>query len=257
MDPQQGWHGIWLITASFLAGGLNAMAGGGSFLSFPALLNAGVLPVQANATNTVSLWPGQAASIAGYFAEIRENRRLLLPVGSAALVGGLLGANLLLHTGQATFLAMVPWLLLFAALLFAASAPVSRLLQREAASHPHRRLALKPLWLGIAASCFYIGYFGAGGGFLLMSVLTLFGIENINRVNALKVFITTMANGIAVLTFIAGRKIEWRYCLLMMVTAAVGGFLGARLSLRLNPALLRVAVVLIGLGMSAYFFYIQ
>lgn len=257
MDLSQGWHGIWLITASFLAGGLNAVAGGGSFLSFPALLNAGVLPVEANATNTVALWPGQAASIVGYFAEIQQNRALLLPIGSAALVGGLVGAQLLLHTRQGTFMAMVPWLLLFAALLFAVSTPVSRWLQREAASHPHPRLALRPLWLGIMAVCLYIGYFGAGGGFLLMSVLTMFGIENITRVNALKVFITTMANGVAVLTFIAGRRIEWRYCLMMMVTAAAGGFLGARLSRRLNPTLLRVAVVLIGLGMSAYFFYIQ
>lgn len=256
MGFHQDWHGAWLITASFLAGALNAMAGGGSFLSFPALLGVGVLPIQANATNTVALWPGQLTSIAGYFSDLRGNRGLVVPVCSAALLGGLAGAIVLLCTGQATFMALVPWLLLFAALLFAISAPVSRWLQRKASLRPARGPTLKPLWIGVAGVSFYVGYFGAGAGFLMMSVLAVFGIENINEVNALKVVATTVANGIAVVTFIVGKKIEWRYCLLMMVTAAIGGFLGAHFSRRLNPRFLRAVVVLIGLGMAAYFFYV-
>src|ERR1700761_2364852 len=115
-----GFHGqhAWLVLASFLAGALNAMAGGGSFLSFPALLGVGVLPIQANATNTVALWPGQFASIAAYFEDLKHNLRLIWPLGTAALIGGCAGGIVLLHTGQATFLHLVPWLLLTASLLF-------------------------------------------------------------------------------------------------------------------------------------------
>src|ERR1700759_4776086 len=146
-----GFHGqhAWLVIASFLAGALNAMAGGGSFLSFPALLGVGVLPIQANATNTVALWPGQFTSIAAYWQDLKANLRLVFPVCSAALLGGVLGAIVLLHTGQATFLALVPWLLLLAAGLFAVSGPVSAWQRREGATasgtHPH----LAPLWIGV------------------------------------------------------------------------------------------------------------
>src|SRR6201992_278108 len=125
------WQHAWLIFASFLAGVLNAMAGGGSFLSFPALLGVGVLPIQADATNTVALWAGQFTSIAGYWQDLKANLLLVLPVCSAALLGGVSGAIVLLRTGQATFLALVPWLLLLASGLFAASGPVSRWLQRH------------------------------------------------------------------------------------------------------------------------------
>src|ERR1700757_422297 len=110
-------HGRWLATASFLAGALNAMAGGGSFLSFPAILGTGVLPIQANATNTVALWPGQFASIAAYFEDLKHNLRLVWPMSIAALIGGCTGGIVLLHTGQTTFLHLVPWLLLTAAIL--------------------------------------------------------------------------------------------------------------------------------------------
>jgi uncharacterized membrane protein YfcA len=247
----------WLVIASFLAGALNAMAGGGSFLSFPALLGVGVLPIQANATNTVALWPGQFTSIAAYWEDLKANLGLVLPVCSAALVGGLAGAIVLLRTGQATFLALVPWLLLLAAGLFAVSGPVSDWLRRNRGSASGLKPNLIPLWIGVVVVCFYIGYFGAGAGFLLMSVLAVFGIQNINQVNALKVIATTTANGIAVVTFIVQKQIIWKYCLLMMIAAAVGGYLGARYSRGLNPRFMRMLVVLIGLGMAAYFFWRQ
>jgi uncharacterized membrane protein YfcA len=255
LGPQ--WQHAWLVIASFLAGALNAMAGGGSFLSFPALLGVGVLPIQANATNTVALWPGQFTSIAAYWQDLKANLRLVFPVCSAALIGGLVGAIVLLHTGQATFLALVPWLLLLAAGLFAASGPVSRWLQRKRVSAAGARPHLAPLWIGVVVVCFYIGYFGAGAGFLLMSVLAVFGIQNINQVNALKVIATTTANGIAVVTFIVEGQIIWKYCLLMMIAAALGGYLGARYSRGLNPRFMRMLVVSIGLGMAAYFFWKQ
>jgi uncharacterized protein len=255
LGPQ--WQHAWLVIASFLAGALNAMAGGGSFLSFPALLGVGVLPIQANATNTVALWPGQFTSIAAYWQDLKANVRLVLPVCSAALLGGLAGAIVLLRTGQATFLALVPWLLLLAAGLFAASGPVSRWVQRDRMSVAGTRPNLAPLWIGVVVVCFYIGYFGAGAGFLLMSVLAVFGIQNINQVNALKVIATTTANGIAVVTFIVERQIIWKYCLLMMLAAALGGYLGAHYSRGLNPRFMRMLVVSIGLGMAAYFFWKQ
>lgn len=263
------WQHAWLIAASFLAGALNAMAGGGSFISFPALLGLGVLPIQANATNTVALWPGQFTSIAAYWQDLKANVRLVIPVCSAALLGGVAGAIVLLRTGQATFLALVPWLLLLAAGLFAASGPVSEWLRRTRvkvadgqASHepnlvPSLVPSLVPLWFGVVVVSFYIGYFGAGAGFLMMSVLAIFGIQNINQVNALKVVATTTANGIAVVTFIVEKQILWKYCLLMMLAAAVGGYLGARYSRGLNPRLMRMLVVVIGLGMAAYFFWKQ
>ena len=252
-----GWHFAWLVFASFIAGVLNALAGGGSFLSFPAVLGMGVLPVQANATNTVAIWPGQLTSILGYRNDLRTNLKLVVPISTAALAGGLSGAILLLHTGQKTFMAMVPWLLLFATTLFAASARISRWLQHRAAESPGRDPALGPLWIGVAVVSLYIGFFGAGAGFLLMSVLAMFGIDHINQVNALKVTATTAANGIAVLAFIVGKQVFWAYCLPMMVTAAIGGFAGAHFSRQLNPRFMRALVVVIGLVMAAYFFWRQ
>jgi uncharacterized protein len=233
------------------------MAGGGSFLSFPALLGVGVLPIQANATNTVALWPGQFTSIAAYWQDLKANVRLVIPIVSAALLGGVTGAIVLLRTGQATFMVLVPWLLLLAAGLFAASGPVSSWLKRERVSVAGSRPNLVPLWIGVVVVCFYIGYFGAGAGFLMMSALAIFGIQNINQINALKVIATATANGIAVVTFIVEKQIVWKYCLLMMVAAAVGGYLGARYSRGLNPRFMRMLVVLLGLGMAAYFFWKQ
>ncbi len=259
MELFHDWRSSWLFVASFLAGALNAMAGGGSFLSFPALLGVGVPPIQANATNTVALWPGQLTSIAAYWQDLKHNLNLLIPLSLAAALGGLAGGIVLLRTGQATFLRLVPWLLLASAVLFAVSTPISRWLQRrtrnkpQSTSHPSHI----PLFLGTAVVCFYIGYFGAGSGFLMMSLLALVGVENINQINALKVCTTTLANGVAVLTFIIEKQVLWQHCLMMMLTAAIGGYLGGRYSRRLDPRLMRAVVVVIGLSMSAYFFFKQ
>src|SRR6202161_1240635 len=149
------WQHAWLVIASFLAGGLNAMAGGGSFVSFPALLGVGVLPIQANATNTVALWPGQFTSIAAYWQDLSAHHPLVPPVCSAALLGGLAGALILLRTGQATFMALVPWLLLLAAGLFAASHPVSGWLPRRRMTLTGVSPSLVPLWIGVVLVCFY------------------------------------------------------------------------------------------------------
>jgi uncharacterized protein len=255
------WHWIWLVVAAFLAGVLNAVAGGGSFLLFPAMLGTGMLPVRANATNTVALWPGQVTSIYAYREDIRKNGRLAFPMGLAGLLGGTAGALVLLHTPQTTFMRLVPWLLLIAAIIFALSRPITRWLDRVKASR-RSRSALPPrpprrtaVFLWTIVVCFYIGYFGAGAGFLIITLLSLFGFEDLNEINALKVISTTAANGIAFLIFVIGREVEWRYCLLAMVACAIGGYTSARFARVIPQPVLRATVIVIGFGMAAWYFY--
>ncbi len=254
---------LWLVIAAFLAGVLNAVAGGGSFLLFPAMLGTGMLPVHANATNTVALWPGQLTSIAAYRNDMRRHLRLAVLLGLAGLIGGTAGALVLLNTPQRTFIALVPWLLLVAATIFALSRPVTRWLEgRKAARHARAGTAPgppRPHRLGVFFSnilvCFYIGYFGAGAGFLIITLLSLFGFEDLNEINALKVVATAMANGIAFIIFVVSGQVEWRYCLLAMVTCAIGGYSSARFARLLPQSVLRLSVIVIGFGMAAWFFW--
>jgi len=248
------WRYGWLVTASLIAGVMNAMAGGGSFLSFPAMLAVGVLPIQANATNTVALWPGQLTSVAALRSDLR--RDLLPVVLTASVIGGVSGAIVLLKTRQITFMHMVPWLLLVASLLFGLSGPVSRWLRRRSAEpHVPHRVALLPLFFVLLPVCFYIGYFGAGAGFLIMTALALFGVEEMSSLNSLKVLAACISNLCAVLTFIASGAVMWRYCLISMVFAGAGGYIGAHYSRRMNPNMLRAIVVVTGCAMAAYFFW--
>jgi uncharacterized membrane protein YfcA len=247
---------LWLVAASLIAGVMNAMAGGGSFISFPAMLAIGVLPIQANATNTVALWPGQLTSVWALRMDIR--RDLLAVVATASVLGGVSGAVVLLHTRQITFLHLVPWLLLVASLLFGISGPVSRWLRaRSAQPHTERKPAMLPLFLMLFPVCFYIGYFGAGAGFLIMSALALFGVEEMNALNSLKVTAACLSNFCAVVTFIFGGAIVWHYCLVSMVFAGIGGYAGAYYARRMNADVLRTIVVVTGCTMAAYFFWRQ
>ena len=255
------WHWIWLTIAAFLGGLLNAVAGGGSFLLFPAILGMKVLPVQANATNTVALWPGQLTSVAAYRDDVRRNLRVAIPMAVAGLIGGTCGAIVLLHTPQMTFLHLVPWLLLVAAIIFALSGPVSRWLEHRKFVRSHtpgvevHSPRMVPVFVGTVALCFYIGYFGAGAGFLIITLLSLFGYQDLNEINALKVVSTTMANGIAFVLFVINGQVVWRYCLVAMVTCAIGGYTSATMARRIPQPVLRGTVVAIGLGMAAWFFW--
>jgi uncharacterized membrane protein YfcA len=250
------WHYLWLVTASIIAGAMNAMAGGGSFLSFPAMLSMGVLPIQANATNTVALWPGQLTSLATLKSDVR--RDLFPMVALASILGGITGAITLLRTGQTTFLHLIPWLLLIGTVIFGISGPVSRWLRaRSAEPHAKRIPRSLPLFCALFPVCFYIGYFGAGGGFLLMTVLALFGVEEMHSLNAMKVLAACLSNLVAIVTFIVTGAILWHYCLISMVFAAAGGHIGARYSRRMNPEVLRMIVVMTGCAISAYFFWRQ
>ncbi len=253
------WRWAWLVTAGFLAGILNAVAGGGSFLSFPAMLGMGILPVQANATNTVALWPGQLTSVAAYRRDVMANLHAAWPMGLAGLLGGTAGAVVLLNTPQTTFLRLVPWLLIFAAVIFALSGPITRWLGLarggQAASVPVRRPRVLPLFLATLAVSFYVGYFGAGAGFLFMTVLALFGYEDIHVINALKVVANTLANGVAFVIFVVDGDVVWHYCMAAMVAAAIGGYCSASLARRVPQSVLRALVVVIGLSMAAWFFW--
>src|SRR3569833_166972 len=231
------WHWLWLTVAAFIGGVLNAVAGGGSFLLFPAILGMKVLPVQANATNTVALWPGQLTSVAAYREDVRRNLRVAIPMAFAGLIGGTGGAIVLLNTPQMTSLHLVPRLLLVAATIFALSGPASRWLEHRKHVRSHQpggvhRPRMFPVFVTTAAVCFYIGYFGAGAGFLLITALSLFGYQDLNEINALKVVSTTMANGIVFLLFVINGQVVWRYCLVAMVTCAVGGYTSASLARR-------------------------
>jgi len=247
---------LWLVAASFLAGVMNAMAGGGSFLSFPAMLAIGVLPIQANATNTVALWPGQLTSVWALRTDLR--RDLVPVVAAASVLGGISGAIVLLRTRQITFLHLVPWLLLIASVLFGISGPVSRWLRRRSAEpHIARTPAKFPLFVVLFPVCFYIGYFGAGAGFLIMSALALFGVEEMNSLNALKVTAACLSNFCAVITFVVSGAVIWHYCLISMVFAGVGGYVGAQYARRMSAEVLRTIVVITGCAMAAYFFWRQ
>lgn len=250
------WHYLWLVTASSIAGVMNAMAGGGSFLSFPAMLSMGVLPIQANATNTVALWPGQLTSLATLKSDVRKD--LLPAVVAASILGALTGAEVLLRTRQLTFLHLIPWLLLTGAVIFGISGPLSRWLRaRSARPHALHTPNFLALFCSLFPICFYIGYFGAGGGFLVMTVLALFGVEEMHSLNAMKIVTACLSNLVAIVTFIVRGAVLWHYCLISMVFAAMGGYVGARYARRMNPEVLRIIVVTTGCVISAYFFWRQ
>ena len=247
---------LWLVAASLIAGVMNAMAGGGSFISFPAMLSIGVPPIQANATNTVALWPGQLVSVWELRTDVR--RDLVAAVSLASVFGGVTGALVLLNTRQRTFMHMVPWLLLVASVLFGISGPVSRWLRRRSAEpHEQRPPNSLAIFTALFPVCFYIGYFGAGAGFITMTALALFGVEDMKALNSLKLVAACLSNFCAVATFIFRGAIVWHYCIVSMLFAAIGGYAGAQYARRMNAGVLRGIVVVTGCTMAAYFFWRQ
>lgn len=237
-----------LAVAGLLAGGLNAVAGGGSLVSFPALVALGVPPLTANVTNTVAVWPGYAGTSWGYRPELRGQRHRLVALLPAALVGAAAGCALLLVTSEEVFAAVVPFLVILASVLLGVQARIAERVRRMPGGAGDIRSPLLHVCVVLAAT--YGAYFGGGLGVVLLGVLALFVVDGMQRLNALKSVLSLAINTVALVVFALFGPVLWTAVAALAPAALVGGYLGARLARRLNPTVLRVVVVVFGLGVG-------
>jgi uncharacterized membrane protein YfcA len=244
---------IFLFFAGALGGALNAVAGGGSFIAFPALLFTGVAPIPANATNTVALWVGVTASGGAFRKHLDISKRVMVPLAVTSVIGGIAGAYLLLHTPAQTFLRVLPWLMLGATLLFVFGQRLGKSGSGIAANISTSALVFASVFELIVSV--YGGYFGGGVGILNLAMLAVIGMTDIHAMNALKVVLGGIINGVAVITFIVKGAVVWKEGSVMIVGAILGGYLGARYSLKMPQAWIRAFVIVVGTGMTAYFFW--
>ena len=265
-----------VVLVSAAAGVMNSIAGGGTLLTFPALVGLGVPPVIANATSTVALWPGALSSMWGYRGELAGARTWAVRFALPSLLGGLAGALLLLVTSDRTFAALVPWLVLGATLLFMVQGAVMRALRARTArperpqpaapdapnrsdgsaagAPPGESLPAPPpaaLLLQFLVAI-YGGYFGAGVGILMLATLGFMGLTNIHRMNGLKNWGGLCINAVAALTFTIKGLVDWPVALAMAVGATAGGYGGSRLAQRVRPERVRQAIVAIGLASAVW-----
>jgi uncharacterized membrane protein YfcA len=245
---------IFLFFAGVLGGALNSVAGGGSFIAFPALLFTGVPPIPANATNTIALWTAAAASGGAYRKQLNVPRRVMIPLLAASLIGGLAGAVLLLKTPAQTFMRVLPWLTLGATLLFAFGRKLAGG-RKSVIEHRASAAALAGTTLFQFCVAVYGGYFGGGMGIVMLAMLAALGMTDIHAMNALKSVLGFVINGVAVVTFIVASAVYWRPGIVMIVGGIAGGYLGAHYALKLPQFWIRVFVVLVGAGMTVYFFW--
>ncbi|MGB8013938.1 MAG: sulfite exporter TauE/SafE family protein [Terriglobales bacterium] len=245
---------IFLFFAGALGGALNAVAGGGSFIAFPALMFTGVAPIAANATNTVALWVGVTASTGAYRKHLDISRRVMIPLAVTSLIGGIAGAYLLLHTPAQTFLRIMPWLMLGATLLFMFGKRLSRSTGGSLA-HDASTSALAVATVFELIVAVYGGYFGGGVGILNLAMLAALGMTDIHAMNALKVVLGGIINGVAVVTFVIAGAVVWKQGCVMIVGAILGGYFGAHYAQKLPGAWVRTFVIVVGMSMTAYFFW--
>jgi len=242
---------------AFLAGAINSVAGGGSFLTFPALMFCGVTPVCANATNTLALWCGSFASVGAYRSHLGGQRRALVTLLITSLIGGLLGALLLLRTPDTTFKVLLPWLLLTATLIFIFGKHLTALLRRMVHLDINQPQHAGPFIVGCLLQLViatYGGFFGGGIGILMLALLTLLGYEKIHTMNALKTVLATTINGIAVMAFVWAGIIAWPQAIVMIIGSIFGGYGGAMLAQRVSGEIIRYIVMAVGISMTVYFF---
>ena len=240
-----------LLAAAFVAGALNAVAGGGSFLTLPALVFTGMPPVAANATGTVALFPGYVSGVFGFREDLEappglSMRALVL----LSLAGGGIGATLLLVTGDRTFNRIVPWMLLLATLLIALGPRLLRHVRGSQGGHA----SLAKSATGVLAVSIYGGYFNGGLGILLLALFGLLGETRLNAMNGSKNLVSALLTAIAVAIYAWGSVVSWPHALLMMVAATAGGYLGARVARRIPVPVLRGGIVLTGFIMTIVFF---
>lgn len=245
---------IWslglLCSSAFFAGAVNAIAGGGTLLTFSSLLSL-LNPVAANATSTVALLPGSLAAGLGYRTELAKNSRMLTALWPPSLIGGIIGSLLLIRLSEKVFASMVPWLLAGASGLLLLQKPLARYL----GTHPHAQPKGSTLFWIIAFQFLvgvYGGYFGAGIGILMLSSLAFAGIPNIHEMNAVKNILAATMNGITAVILASAGMVHWKYAIVMALAAIAGGYAGARVARRLKPDYVRVMVVCIGFGVAAY-----
>jgi uncharacterized protein len=250
---------ILLCVAAFVAGAINSVAGGGTLITFPALVSVlGSDPasqVIANATNTVALCPGSAAGAWAYRRELGAARQWLYWLLVPCVAGGIAGAIALVYASERIFALLVPWLILGATLLFMLQPSIARWtgIGRPQPSPSSGRVGMILVFQFLVG--LYGGYFGAGIGILTLSALALMGLSDIHQMNALKTILATTINGVAVVIFIAQDKVNWHYGIPMIVAGILGGYIGARVARSLNRHLVRHAVVAIGFGLAAYYFW--
>ena len=253
MDNIIGVIGVFI--AGVFAGAVNSVAGGGSLISFPSLVAFGIPAIQANATNTAAIWPGSLSSAVAYSRDIKPDRQLLLTLLLPSMVGGLLGAVVLVVTPPELFNRVVPFLVLFATLLFASRDLIDRLIKRG--DGEQNVSTLGRIW-GFLFQLFvatYGGYFGAGIGILMLGSLSVMGLRDIHRMNGLKTVLATLINVIAFVYFAARGLVVWPIAVVMGIGSILGGFAGARFAKRVDQRLLRGFVIAIGLAVSAWFFF--
>jgi uncharacterized membrane protein YfcA len=262
------WNEVLLCGTAVLAGMVNSVAGGGTLLTFPALLavlgaspSAAVIAngvgVMANGTSTVALWPASVVSAWEFRREFAQAGRWLVWLLVPSVIGGLVGTLLVTELPPDIFDDLVPWLILTAALLFALQPQINRLIKIGAT---HERPAW-PKFAGILLFqllvALYGGYFGAGIGILMLSALALMGLSDIHVMNAVKNLCATCINGMAAAVFVVRAKVDWQVAWPMMLSAIVGGFIGARVARRTNRTVVRRVIVAIGFALAAYYFYRQ
>jgi len=244
-----------LLMAGLLSGLVNTVAGGGSFITFPALLAVGVPPVVANATNTFASFAGYLSGAAGFRQALWAHRGRLFGVIALSLVGGGLGAWLLLNTRETTFQRAVPWLLLLATLLLLWGETIQRVLHAWRARNPHRsRTVVVLLATLLLATCIYGGFFNAGLGIILLGYLTLAGYRDIHLMNGIKLLVSAMVAVVAIVMFGAGDIIAWYQGSVVMAGTVVGGYAAARAVRVVSQTWLRRFIVGVALGMTGYFF---
>lgn len=255
-------HLAILFVSSILAGLANALAGGGTFFSFPALTAGGLSSLIANATNAVAVTPGHALAAVAYRDVLGRSKKRLVILGVSSALGAIGGAYLLTITSVHTFDMLVPWLLLFATVSFAAGPYLQKMIKSKLATATASTVTqTKTDSVSVKSSITYFfasiygGYFGAGQGIVLMTILTLTGVDDVQEANALKNAIATIVSLIAVIVLAFKGFIIWKYGILMIVGATLGGLYGGRLAKRLNKATLRAIVIGVGSFLTAWYFY--
>jgi hypothetical protein len=238
-------HIVFLLLGGLGAGIFNGVAGGGSLISFPLLLALGYPALTANVTNTVGIWPGYVGGAAGFRHQISGQRDRLVRLSPLAVLGGILGAILLLTTPSATFKSIAPWLVLGASLLFALQPLLRRALDGASPAAPRTRPAL--LAGGMFVASVYGGYFGAGMGVMLLAILGLALPDTIARTSGLRTALSILVNGVAAAVFLIHGGLAWRAVGLLAVGSLIGGWIGARVALSIPAAALRAVVVVVGI----------